>query len=94
MNKRRGTGTRRHEVEPREAALTQVEHDTAGPQKAKASSEADTRAQAQRFEDTARGLGTDQDEDRFKDVLRTLAKASPVQSERSRKEKGQSKDLD
>ena len=36
--------------------------------------EHDTRTQAQKFEDAARALGTDQDEDRFKDLLRTLAK--------------------
>ena len=63
-------------AEPREAALTQAEHDMAGFQKTAklAADEADTRTQAQKFEDAARELGTDQDEDRFKDVLRTLAK--------------------
>ncbi len=35
---------------------------------------ADTRTQAEKFEDAARELGCDEDEDRFKGVLRKLAK--------------------
>ncbi len=69
----------RSQPEPREAALQQVEHDTAEQQErthrlAEREAHDDARTQAQKFQDAAREHGADQDEEVFKGVLRKLAK--------------------
>ena len=69
--------TKRPSSEPREAALSQVERDTAKFHKKAAkiaADEADTRTQAQKFEDAAREHGASDDESAFKGVLRKLTK--------------------
>ena len=72
-------GVARRTLEPRETALSQVEHDTAGQQErvqrqAARESQEDTRTQAEKFADAARKHGADESEDAFKGVLRKLAK--------------------
>ena len=67
------------EGEPREDALSQVEHDTAGQQErvhrqAASEEHQDTRTQAEKFADAAREHGADENEDAFKGMLRKLAK--------------------
>lgn len=83
MKTKRTNGTRSPEKaqpavpDPREAALAQAQHDTAGFQKkaAKRAVEAEhTRIQARKSENAAREPGTDQDGDRLKGVPRTLAR--------------------
>jgi hypothetical protein len=44
--------------------------------------------QAEAFRKAARGLGCDENEDRFKDALRTVAKAMPSDQDHERPRKG------
>ncbi len=66
-------------TDPHAAALSQVEHDTAGQQErvhrqVVREEQEDTCTQAEKFADAAREHGADESEDAFKGVLRKLAK--------------------